>query len=68
MKKQDILVYWLDGTNTRFPAVRMKSSEISNRDSEMATLTFKFGKNGHGALINLDNVKFFEITKTCTED
>lgn len=68
MKKQDVIVFWLDGTQTKYPAVRMKSAVAANEKNRMATLTFKFGKSGHFAVINLDNVKFFEITKACTED
>ena len=68
MKKRDVIVFWLDGTKTTFPAVRIKSMIINDEKGKVATLGFKFGKNGHVAAINLDNIKFFEVTKTCTEE
>ena len=67
MKKRDVLVFWLDGTKTTFPAVRIKSMTISDEKGKVATLVFKFG-SGHVAAINLDNIRFIEVTKTCTED
>lgn len=68
MKKRDLMVFWLDGTHTTYPAVRIKSMEIHDEKGKVAMLIFKFGKNGHVASVNLDNIRFFEITKTCTED
>lgn len=68
MKKQDIVVFWLDGTKTVFPAVKMDTVSTEDEKGKMAKMGFQFGRNKHVACINLDNIRFFEITKTCTEE
>ena len=67
MKKTDIDVHWLDGTVSTFPAVRLKSMVGSNDENKAAVLSFKYGK-GEIAVINIDNIKCFNVKKTCTED
>lgn len=67
MKRSDIIVHFCNGSEVKFNAVKLKTGELSNRESEMAMLTFDYGVNNRGALINLDNVNYFEITRSCTE-
>ena len=66
MKREDLKVYWVnDQEPSVFPRVKTKTVEVTNRKNRVASLSFIFGKK-RIAVINLDNVRYFEFDNSCS--